>query len=140
MPLDQQAKLLSFYQNRSCTSVGSNQIDLVDARVISATNRDMDARIRSGLFRGSLLPNRDIRIHLPPLQASGDILPLVHHYPLGSPVASRFRSHPSRTARATAPTAQWPGNLRGWVLYSDDAGDSPRGFRAYAKLLARRHP
>ena len=115
MPLDQQAKLLSFCQNRSCTSVGSNQIDLVDARVISATNRDMDARIRSGLFREDLYYRiRDIRIHLPPLrERQEDILPLVHHYL--SRLASRFKiPQPSISDELGRLLLrhEWPGNLR----------------------------
>ena len=115
MPIDQQVKLLSFCQNLTCNSVGSNQIDQVDSRVISATNRDMDARIRSGLFREDLYHRiRDIRIHLPPLrERQEDILPLVHHYL--SRLASRFKiPQPSISDELGRLLLrhEWPGNLR----------------------------
>ena len=115
MPLEQQKKLLSFCQEHTCHRVGSNQIEQIDARFIAATNRHLDAQIRSGLFREDLYFRiRDIRIHLPPLrERPEDILPLAQHYL--ARLSQRLNIPPPSISDELGQLLlrhAWPGNLR----------------------------
>src|SRR5204862_536661 len=51
LPAATQVKLLRFLQDRAFVPVGSTQARTVEVRVISATNRDLDAAVRAGTFR-----------------------------------------------------------------------------------------
>ncbi|MBW3543962.1 MAG: sigma-54 dependent transcriptional regulator, partial [Planctomycetes bacterium] len=55
MPLALQAKLLRVLENREIVRVGGNEPIQVDVRIVSATHRDLDARVRQGQFREDLL-------------------------------------------------------------------------------------
>ena len=67
--LDLQAKLLRALQNREITRVGGNDTITFDARVISATNKDIIQMIRGGTFREDLYYRLfQFPIQLPPLR------------------------------------------------------------------------
>ncbi len=82
IPPETQAKLLRTLENREITRVGSNDPIHVDVRVISATHRDLEARVRDGLFREDLYYRlKVVTIHLPALrERSLDIPLLAHHF------------------------------------------------------------
>jgi PAS domain S-box-containing protein len=64
-----QAKLLRFLQEREYTRVGENIARKSNARIVAATNRDLQAEVREGRFREDLLYRiRVIPIQLPPLR------------------------------------------------------------------------
>jgi len=111
MSLRMQALLLRFLENGEVQRVGSSErLRLVDARVITATNRNLAERVASGDFREDLLYRlRVIHIHVPSLRdRRPDIRPLVEFF------ASR-RAHPvvfSEPALELLQRHRWPGNVR----------------------------
>jgi len=70
-----QVKLLRFLQEKTFERVGGNETLKVDVRVIAATNRDLNAEIKSGAFREDLFYRLNVvTIELPPLrERKGDI-------------------------------------------------------------------
>ena len=87
-----QVKLLRVLQERTFEAVGSSTTKTVDARVISATNRNLSAMIERGTFREDLLYRLNlIAVHLPPLrERTGDIRLLTEHF-LASAARQYFR-------------------------------------------------
>jgi DNA-binding NtrC family response regulator len=109
-----QVKLLRALQEGEIRRVGSNHNMKVDARVIAATNRDIEREMRDGLFRQDLLFRLNaVTLHLPPLrERREDILPLARHFaarlvPAGQPPLAF-----SREAVETLEAYDWPGNIR----------------------------
>ncbi len=76
LPPEVQAKLLRFLQELTITRVGGRKAIRVDARVLAATNQDLDAAIASGSFRADLYYRlAGVTLALPPLrQRREDIL------------------------------------------------------------------
>ncbi len=114
LPFDLQAKLLRALQEREIRPVGSNDRVRINVRVIAATNRDLEAAIRSGSFRQDLYFRLNVvQIKLPPLrERKGDIPLLVNHF------LEKF-SDPERPVRSISEDAMarlmaydWPGNVR----------------------------
>ena len=114
--LDLQAKLLRALQNREITRVGGNETIEFDARVISATNKDIIEMIRGGGFREDLYYRLfQFPIQLPPLRERGqDILLLAHHF-----MKQYIQTYPefkgkrlSSQARKAILDFSWPGNVR----------------------------
>ena len=115
IPLQSQAKLLRALQSRSVTRVGDTRSIPVDIRLICATNADIPALIRDGLFREDLYYRLNtISITLPPLRRRPDsIVPLAENF-LGE-----FASKYGRAVTGFSPAAKaelqgysWPGNVR----------------------------
>jgi DNA-binding NtrC family response regulator len=77
-----QAKLLAAIQNRQISRIGSNQQIPIDIRLICATNKNLEAMVREGLFREDLLYRiNTIQIEVPPLRERGnDILVLADFF------------------------------------------------------------
>jgi DNA-binding NtrC family response regulator len=109
-----QAKLLRVLQEGTIEPLGSNETVKVDVRIISATHRDLRARIAAGLFREDLYYRiNTLDIEIPPLRSrGGDLAVLVQHF------IKRF-SNPERptdgiTWRAwnALSTYSFPGNVR----------------------------
>jgi transcriptional regulator with PAS, ATPase and Fis domain len=111
MSLRMQALLLRFLENGEVQRVGSSErMRRVDARVVTATNRDLAERVASGDFREDLLYRlRVIHIHVPPLRdRRADVRPLVEYF------AAR-RARPVQFTEAAIELLQryrWPGNVR----------------------------
>jgi NtrC-family two-component system response regulator AlgB len=110
-----QAKLLRFLEERRFERVGDARTREVDARLVAATNRDLEAEVRAGRFRADLFYRLAvIPLRLPPLRERGEDLPeLVDHLLDG--LASRLgRPRPALepAARAALAAYAWPGNVR----------------------------
>ncbi|MGB9791587.1 MAG: sigma-54 interaction domain-containing protein [Thermacetogeniaceae bacterium] len=82
IPLKLQAKLLEVVEERKFIKVGGKTAKTVDIRIIAATNRDLKALVKKGLFREDLYYRLDvIEITIPPLrERRDDIMPLITYY------------------------------------------------------------
>jgi two-component system response regulator AtoC len=115
MPLSTQAKLLRALQEHKVRPVGADHEVPFDARIVSATSRDLENEVAEQRFREDLYYRINvIRIHMPPLAARGtDVLLLADHF------VSRHAAHAKKPPLAVAPQAAakllaypWPGNVR----------------------------
>ncbi len=115
MPLHLQPKLLRVLQDGELRPLGTNKTVKVDVRVIAATNRDLSASLREGLFREDLYYRLNVvQLHLPPLRArTEDILPLAEHF------LARAAGRSPKTIRGFSEGAKqlilthaFPGNVR----------------------------
>ncbi|MGZ3478028.1 MAG: sigma 54-interacting transcriptional regulator, partial [Polyangiales bacterium] len=82
LPLARQATLLRVLETRKFRPVGSDEELPLDARVVTATNRDLAREVENGTFRRDLLYRLDVvTIRVPPLrERTGDIARLAQHY------------------------------------------------------------
>ena len=110
-----QAKLLRVLQERRFHRLGGSTLLRTDARIISATNHDLGARIAEGLFREDLYFRLNvIRIHLPPLrERPEDLVDLAHHFlrELSTEMSHSIRGF-TEAALAKIRSHDWPGNVR----------------------------
>ncbi len=90
LPMAAQAKLLRVLEDRQVTRVGGNRQIAVDARVVAATNRDVEREVGEGRFRQDLLFRLNVHtLDVPPLRDRlSDVPELVEH--LLATVCSRF--------------------------------------------------
>ncbi|HWM91220.1 MAG TPA: sigma 54-interacting transcriptional regulator [Thermoanaerobaculia bacterium] len=110
-----QAKLLRVLQEREFERLGGTRTIRVDVRVIAATNRDLEAAMKSGAFREDLFYRLNvITLNLPPLRERREDVPLLaSHFAaalsrkLGRPVAGF-----APETRACLLRYSWPGNVR----------------------------
>jgi len=109
-----QVKLLRALQSGEVRPVGSTQVITVDARVVAATNRDLEPMIRQGSFREDLFYRLNvIPIVLPPLRDRREDIPLLAEHFL-----ARFAQRQGRALRLSAGATErllryaWPGNVR----------------------------
>jgi DNA-binding NtrC family response regulator len=82
IPLEAQVKLLRVIDNREFTPLGSVKIQRLNARIITASNKDIKQMVDQKKFREDLFYRLNvIRIHIPPLrERKEDIPPLVRHF------------------------------------------------------------
>jgi len=115
VPASLQPKLLRALEERKVRPVGSDREVSFDVRLVAATNRDLEADVEEGRFRGDLFFRINvIQIRVPPLRTRGaDILLLAQHF------VEEFASSTGRPVSGlTEPAAQrlldyaWPGNVR----------------------------
>jgi transcriptional regulator with GAF, ATPase, and Fis domain len=110
-----QAKILRVLQEREFQRLGGTRVLRTDARVVAATNRDLQKAMTQGTFREDLFYRLNVfAIHLPPLRdRRDDILPMSDAFlaeygrNLGRPPAGI-----SRDARDLLMAHPWPGNVR----------------------------
>jgi two-component system response regulator HydG len=110
-----QVKLLRALQHREVIPVGSTDAVPVDTRVVAATNRDLDEEIRVGNFRSDLYYRLNvISLHLPPLRARRDDVPILAEYFLNRIAAQRNEAPKQLTPEALELLCEyaWPGNVR----------------------------
>ena len=110
-----QVKLLRVLQHREVIPVGATDAQPIDARLVAATNRDLEEEIRRGSFRRDLFYRLNvIAIHLPPLRERTEDIPLLAGLFLDS--HARVRGHDPRPLTDEALDAlmryTWPGNVR----------------------------
>ncbi len=114
MDLDLQGRLLRAIQEREVTPLGSNQPEPWHARLIVATNRDLDALVEAGRFRGDLLYRINVvQIRIPPLRERKEDIPaLCEHFLDGVGERSGRRKRISPEARERLLAHDYPGNVR----------------------------
>jgi two-component system response regulator AtoC len=139
LPLALQAKLLHVLQDFRFTRVGGNGVIDIDARVIAATNRDLERAIERGEFREDLYYRLNVvEIHVPPLRERREEIPL-----LVATFLARFNAQYGRQKQLAPETLarlmehRWSGNvrelenaIRRMVVLSD-------GEQAFTATLAR---
>ncbi|WP_338109461.1 PEP-CTERM-box response regulator transcription factor [Pseudomaricurvus alkylphenolicus] len=115
LPLELQAKLLRFLQERVIERVGGRKEIPVDVRIICATHQDLTTHIKEGRFREDLYYRiSEITVNIPPLKdREGDALVLARRF------LQRFAQEQSRPIKgfsadaiAAIETYSWPGNVR----------------------------
>jgi two-component system response regulator HydG len=115
MPAGMQAKLLRALQERTVRPVGGDSEQPFDARIIAATNRDLETEVEEKRFREDLFYRINVvRLHVPPLRARGsDILLLAQHFLERYAVQSRRPVVGMTSAAADKLLSYpWPGNVR----------------------------
>ncbi len=115
LPLSVQVKLLRVLENRQFERVGGTKTLQLNARIISATHRDLEKEIINGKFREDLFYRINvINIHLPSLHEREDDIPsLVNHFM--SKFSEKFRKnihYISPNALKVITNYDWPGNIR----------------------------
>jgi len=115
MPLAMQVKLLRALEERQVRPVGSDTSSPFDARVIAASNRDLEAAVQEKTFREDLYYRiHVVHIEVPPLRSrGGDILELAQHFLRIA--ATRQRKPVTGFSSAVAEKLlgyTWPGNVR----------------------------
>jgi formate hydrogenlyase transcriptional activator len=115
IPLELQTKLLRVLQEREFERLGSSRTLRTDARLIAATNRDLEAMVSEQKFRSDLFFRLNVfPVHVPPLrERQGDIPLLVRHF---TQQFSRRMKKVIDTIPSAAMDAlcryHWPGNIR----------------------------
>jgi DNA-binding NtrC family response regulator len=115
MSLAVQAKLLRALQDKVIRPIGGNEEIRLDVRVISATNRDLPARVRAGSFREDLYYRLAvIPIRLPSLRERTEDLPLLARHFLEHAATRLGKTFDgfSDDAMAWLLKQRWPGNVR----------------------------
>ncbi len=110
LPLQRQASLLRVLETRRFRAVGSDEEQTFCARVVAATNRDLEEAVRAGTFRQDLLYRlRVLDVTVPALRARADDIPM-----LAAAFLARAGSDGTLAPDAVdALTAYaWPGNVR----------------------------
>jgi DNA-binding NtrC family response regulator len=115
IPPSVQVRFLRVLQAREVTRVGENKTRPVDARVVAATNRDLEADVKSGRFREDLYWRLNVvRVRIPPLrERREDVLPLAERF--ATEAAARHgvaRPAFSRDAALALEAHDFPGNVR----------------------------
>ena len=152
--LSMQAKLLRVLQNKEVYMVGSSRAQIVNVRIIAATNKDLHKLVEKGLFREDLFYRLYvISLDLPPLRdRDDDIMLLIHN--LTTKIANEFGKAKPQFSKDTLKALRnyhWPGNVRelenviqrlvamtdGELIEATDLPSIMR-FSAYGKVALRK--
>jgi formate hydrogenlyase transcriptional activator len=115
VPIELQPKLLRVLQEREFERLGSSRTLRTDARLIAATNRDLDAMVKEQKFREDLFYRLNVfPLHVPPLRERPEDIPLlVRHFAdqFARRANKTIETVPSDTMKALC-RYHWPGNIR----------------------------
>jgi PAS domain S-box-containing protein len=115
LPAETQIALLRVLQEREFERVGGTEVLRADVRVISATNRDLQAAIADGAFRSDLYYRLNVfPIKLPPLRERKEDVPLLVNYFVDryAKRAGKKIKHIQKKALEVLREYSWPGNVR----------------------------
>ncbi|MEW6289974.1 MAG: sigma 54-interacting transcriptional regulator [Thermodesulfobacteriota bacterium] len=115
MPLSLQVKLLRVLQEKQVRPVGATIAVDVDARIISATHRNIEAAVKEKTFREDLFYRLNVvSLEIPPLHKRREDIPLLAHY-----FVKKITAQNGKEIRGFSPSAMkllmeasWPGNIR----------------------------
>ncbi|MFL5374089.1 MAG: sigma 54-interacting transcriptional regulator [Myxococcales bacterium] len=110
-----QVKLLRALQDRAVTRVGETKVEPVDIRIVSATNKDLEAEMNAGRFREDLYYRVNVvHLHLPPLRERGEDAAMLAKFFLARAtreLGAKVKGF-SRQALNAVRHFRWPGNIR----------------------------
>ncbi len=110
-----QVKLLRFLQDGEIRPVGGNKAIYVDARIIAATNENLEKAVEFGKFRKDLFYRVNvIRIHLPSLRDRREDIPLLVEY-FFEKILEKLKKEKkvfSKESMRVLMNYNWPGNIR----------------------------
>ena len=115
MPLNMQAKLLRVLEEGEIERIGGDKPVAVNMRVVVATHRDLEARVREEQFRQDLFHRVYVfPVMLPPLrERREDIPPLVEHFAAQVSAQNGWKPVPfTPEAMQALQSHSWPGNVR----------------------------
>jgi two-component system, NtrC family, nitrogen regulation response regulator NtrX len=115
MPLGMQAKLLRVLEEGEVERIGGERPVGVDVRVVVATHRDLEARVREDKFRQDLFHRIYVfPLVLPPLRERREDIPaLVGHFAAQVSAQNGWKAIPfTAEAMAALQSHRWPGNVR----------------------------
>jgi len=115
MPFSAQAKLLRFLENRKFMRVGGTTKIAVDARLVTATLRPLEAEVKAGRFRADLFYRiQGITLDVPSLRERQADLPVLVRQFVATTSAMHGMKPPrlTRAAMAALRGYPWPGNVR----------------------------
>ena len=115
MSLSTQAKVLRVLQEQEFQRVGGSRNIKIDVRVITATNKDLQAEIKKGAFREDLYYRINvIAIHVPPLRERREDIPLLARHFLKDVIREQGLGGKVLTDDAIGllKVYDWPGNVR----------------------------
>jgi len=115
MPLTMQAHLLRVLEEKTIRPVGSNQEVPVDVRIIAATNRNLDQRVKDGDFREDLYFRLNVlNLKIPPLRDRIEDLKILSQHFIKS-ISANLGIKPSSLSKEDIELLSqhhWPGNVR----------------------------
>jgi DNA-binding NtrC family response regulator len=114
-PIELQAKFLRVLDSQSVRRLGSTTSEIIDVRIVSATNRNLLEAVRARVFREDLLYRlRGIEIHVPPLrERREDIVPLANFFLRNFAERNGLpQKRLSESAGDLLERQRWPGNIR----------------------------
>ncbi|PKM84864.1 MAG: Fis family transcriptional regulator [Firmicutes bacterium HGW-Firmicutes-11] len=114
LPLNLQVKILQVIQEKQIQRVGGIDSIPIDVRIISATNRDLDAMVRQGRFREDLFYRLNVvPISVPPLrERPEDIVPMIRSFLQKNNQKFKESKTMNAAAMSTLLKYNWPGNVR----------------------------
>lgn len=126
MPYEAQTRLLRVLQEGEFTAIGGRRLIKTRVRIITATNKDLPALVKKGLFREDLYYRLNVvPLHIPPLRERAEDIPaLIQHFLKTTGSVKVFDPEAMRLLQAF----RWPGNIRELesfvrrlsVLYAED--------------------
>ncbi len=137
IPLELQSKLLRVLQEGEYERIGDEKTRRVDARVIAATNRNLEREIAAGRFRQDLYYRLNVfPIEVPPLRRREEDIPLLvkHYLALAARRLGRRIPELSATEMAELQQYEWPGNVRELQNVIERAAITARGGRLHFEL------
>ncbi|HMK44836.1 MAG TPA: sigma-54 dependent transcriptional regulator [Dissulfurispiraceae bacterium] len=127
-----QVKLLRLMQERTYFPLGSDVPRQTDARILVATNRDLQKGIKAGTFRNDLYFRlRGHQIHVPPLRERSEDIPMLLHHFIERAALALGKDKPGFPVELVSMLShyQFPGNVRELELMVFDAVARCRGLR-----------
>src|SRR6201988_3848403 len=143
IPIDIQPKLLRALQEQEFERLGSTQTRKVNARLIAATNRDLEKMIANREFRSDLFYRLNVfPIRIPPLRERREDIPLLVSYfvqKFAKEMQKKIGTIPTATMKGLA-AWEWPGNIRELENFIERAVILTRGESLEAPLSELRKP
>ena len=143
IPIDIQPKLLRALQEQEFERLGSTQTRRVNARLIAATNRDLEKMIASREFRSDLFYRLNVfPIRIPPLRDRREDIPLLVSFfvqKFAKRMQKKIETIPAAAMKGLTAWS-WPGNIRELENFIERAVILTRGKSLEAPLYELRKP